>query len=1349
MGGKELFSPVFVLAASLPSATAPKRELPKSSFSLSPSPAFSSFSASPSSPASPFSVSPSGASSSTVAKGRVAYEALQRDAEETLGQSKSGALKSCWAAVLKEINRLQSLPSEQACSSLGEASREYIALLRARCIYTRTGRPFPTAENGCYLLPEDVPQSWLALHPEGKSESGEEGEEEQRDETRGITTGEKEGANKEENEAKERKDRIDSSYTSREEKAEGGRDAGNAERKNRGRKERNEALENPCVTLEAFLSLQSSPDIDMELHRSDGAKPGELAASAILPVSFSDDADTGGETLSPLLPPASSFSSATRRAETATEEVTPPQNYSLPLYRALARRRAGERDTQRDLIFRNLMHACERLRQRIVDGCQHAKSMEFGTFALVREQINHIDNICFFLHSAEWQRRSEATVNRLALASGAVASRLQAQAQNLAEMHAIQKQQLEGGWQVTQLLANLHEGMKDVFATLHQIRSFHRYLAEAVGSAQTFAFYFFALLLACFFTAHARVQAARLPLLLLLLVLAGAELATRKWGSRFLLAFSDLLGRRGSFGSAGEESSRKNPPFPDLLGEAWEAAMADVDTVACGLRCMYTSAAVLVWLHRALIHKTPEELLREEMKKLQKEMQDVREALCQRSIAAAAAAAEIARGDAKMSQEAGFCEKKKFRVFVPGRGTGLYGQRAVAASPSMPRERVESLSAGQGQELSETQTRGGEEPPPVRAVTSPWGQRCRDTGEERKEICRQSAGKQEAGVGAGVTKLENEVAELRGRLARQNAVHRQLMVFCEEMLDKFRRGEQATEADLNQAASLQILWNQMCGVASLSGSPSHYPSCPLSHPAFASPLSSSLCGTPFFTPAPSQLSSGFFSPASSLGPEASLRCTYTGGLPGDSGNACEETSVSSRACSGRLGPVLRKLTGEDRASVSSHLEGTPPGGRQQPNEEWNDVSNLSFVSTASSFFRAVPVGKQGRETPSGSTARANATGSPREAHGVFVASGTPQRHLSGAGGDICAALSLGTVGRGSRRLAGTETHSWLAAVRRQLGWAARGRACGGVTRDAVSLSRRYDRDEGEEADPTYVPSSSEDDERWESVACSGAGHSENPKEDDAGRAKHQPAPQLVGGAGACRQRSGAFGTVSSDGPGCEEGAASPKDEQDAERSSRDERTKRLLGCMAQRQGEAKGGDIAKNEKRGDLRRNPVRGARPRRFLGCVETEAPGDFAAPWVARVSEPGQARARGAARARHGREGRQGSTDRGERTPERNRQKAKEVTSANAREAERDSGKEAGKPSTSAGEKEARNEDRRRETERKRERAREGKGDREERKTPQGKKRVAKTERGGDEEKQERHKRGTAEGNGARESC
>ncbi|PFH38250.1 hypothetical protein BESB_005910 [Besnoitia besnoiti] len=619
---------------------------------------------------SPFaSASPSSFSPSAVAKGRAAYDAFQRDAEETRhqGGSRARAVESCWREVLREINLLQSLPSAQACSSLGEASREYIALLRARCIYTRTGRAFPNARQGCYLVPDEIPASWL-MPPRadgaGSGDGGETGKAERQQDVEGERRSasggggghaarprEREnGASSEAGATLDPPQRPESYAAEGREGIEGGgdRQAGTAADARREATERRQGaprLENPCLTLEAFLTLRLE-------HRAGG-----FEEALRIQGSGNDEVDAANSSARQQPSPSASFAASVESQGEQAEarrgarhapagSGLPGRSRSLPreseeeaqtddlhmqasrrLLLALSDTGRGDRNVGEAATLKSLMESCEALRQRVVVGCQHARSMDFGTFALVREQINHIDNICFFLHSAEWQRRSDETVTRLAVASGAVASHLRAQARNLEEMHAIQRQQLEGGWQVTHLLQNLQHGMQDVFAALHQIRSFHRYLADAVGSAQTFFFYLFALLLSLVFTAHVRLQGARLSLFTLLLLLASAEVAARKWGLSALL-FLRLKYLQGTDLAAGlirlllagddnEIQAGRETPFFEKHKRAWDdPSLEDIEAVAFWLRCVYTSAAVAIWLHRALLHKTAEDLLREEMKKL-------------------------------------------------------------------------------------------------------------------------------------------------------------------------------------------------------------------------------------------------------------------------------------------------------------------------------------------------------------------------------------------------------------------------------------------------------------------------------------------------------------------------------------------------------------------------------------------------------------------------------------------------------------------------------------------------------------------------------------------------------------
>ena len=85
-------------------------------------------------------------------EGRAAYEKLEKEYQESDKRH-----KACWDFVLSQINELDMTK----CGSMGEATRELIALARVKCLYLRTRRGFPTESDGCFLNVERVDQVWL------------------------------------------------------------------------------------------------------------------------------------------------------------------------------------------------------------------------------------------------------------------------------------------------------------------------------------------------------------------------------------------------------------------------------------------------------------------------------------------------------------------------------------------------------------------------------------------------------------------------------------------------------------------------------------------------------------------------------------------------------------------------------------------------------------------------------------------------------------------------------------------------------------------------------------------------------------------------------------------------------------------------------------------------------------------------------------------------------------------------------------------------------------------------------------------------------------------------------------
>ncbi|XP_954271.1 uncharacterized protein TA20560 [Theileria annulata] len=57
---------------------------------------------------------------------------------------------------------------------------------------------------------------------------------------------------------------------------------------------------------------------------------------------------------------------------------------------------------------------CEKLKRIIVSHCTDPSVMSESAFQMYHSDLNHIDNICFYLQSGDWNQRTESNINKLA-----------------------------------------------------------------------------------------------------------------------------------------------------------------------------------------------------------------------------------------------------------------------------------------------------------------------------------------------------------------------------------------------------------------------------------------------------------------------------------------------------------------------------------------------------------------------------------------------------------------------------------------------------------------------------------------------------------------------------------------------------------------------------------------------------------------------------------------------------------------------------------------------------------------------------------------------------------------------
>lgn len=246
------------------------------------------------------------------------------------------------------------------------------------------------------------------------------------------------------------------------------------------------------------------------------------------------------------------------------------------------------------------------------------------------------DNICFFLHTAERQRRSEEATARLSAASAAATARMQQQLRQLEHMELLQQQlqmqQLHGGNHLQQLLQQLQQGMEDSFIVLQQLKAFHKAVGEWLGGTETFVVYAAAALAAFVLTSTKRVAAARLAVLGLLCVAAAAEFLLHHGGlSPYLLQLSQQQRRnRSSAVDVAEGKTNLKEFFEELLWDIGSTVVAGVATHGVPI-IRWGCLAVCCWLWARALRRyvSPEQLLQQQIQQLQQQVLGVRRDLHQ------------------------------------------------------------------------------------------------------------------------------------------------------------------------------------------------------------------------------------------------------------------------------------------------------------------------------------------------------------------------------------------------------------------------------------------------------------------------------------------------------------------------------------------------------------------------------------------------------------------------------------------------------------------------------------------------------------------------------------------------
>ncbi|GIX63976.1 uncharacterized protein BcabD6B2_34110 [Babesia caballi] len=144
---------------------------------------------------------------------------------------------------------------------------------------------------------------------------------------------------------------------------------------------------------------------------------------------------------------------------------------------------------------------CDKLKEDIVAQCTNPRVMTESAFQMYHADLNHMDDICFYLQSSEWNRRTESNINRLGESTLDLLNSQQQVKMDLDAMHRQQEESIRKARKLTSWMDTLRSDIKDVFQILERINYYQRKVFDFVHQFKLIFLYLLYGLLAIFFTA--------------------------------------------------------------------------------------------------------------------------------------------------------------------------------------------------------------------------------------------------------------------------------------------------------------------------------------------------------------------------------------------------------------------------------------------------------------------------------------------------------------------------------------------------------------------------------------------------------------------------------------------------------------------------------------------------------------------------------------------------------------------------------------------------------------------------------------------------------------------------------
>ncbi|ANQ08959.1 Uncharacterized protein PCOAH_00032550 [Plasmodium coatneyi] len=179
-----------------------------------------------------------------------------------------------------------------------------------------------------------------------------------------------------------------------------------------------------------------------------------------------------------------------------------------------------------DVDLKNML--CENLKYKIVTNCTTSDSMSDTAFQIYHSELNHIDDICFYIQSSEWNRRTDANINRLAETSVNITRQMTTNLENMKLIEHAQVKQIENTNRFDHFLKGLKNDFSEVIQILLKIKKHHESITKFVTAFKMLTMYLLVLLLVLFITSRSYASNSRRKIISCVLFCCLTELVFKR-----------------------------------------------------------------------------------------------------------------------------------------------------------------------------------------------------------------------------------------------------------------------------------------------------------------------------------------------------------------------------------------------------------------------------------------------------------------------------------------------------------------------------------------------------------------------------------------------------------------------------------------------------------------------------------------------------------------------------------------------------------------------------------------------------------------------------------------------------